>query len=301
MIPSRQRIWKSSCAQALCAQLGTADPVEATRRSARALIARVGSSRPPFSPFAMAGALSITKVKFKPIGFDACLIPTNEGFEVLIRSDHPRSRQNFSMAHELGHLLFMQATGVAKEARRERNIGSNPVDQEEEYLCDIAASELLLPSPFFEDSVRQAGPSLTEVMRLAKLYEASLQATIRRFVGSGVWKCFFLLWRLDSREQHRSLELESIFANGRLDVPKDEVALLDESEVLRTLENGTIVRRTEWLRLGDFKAKYYMESIRIGGRARRRVLSMVVTEPGAGLWHRPRTSSNAQLNLFARR
>jgi hypothetical protein len=249
----------------------------------------------------MAGALRVTKVKFKPIGFDACLIPTDDGFEVLIRSDHPRSRQNFSMAHELGHLLFMQATGVAKEARRERNIGSSPVDQEEEYLCDVAASELLLPSPFFEESVRQAGPSLGEVMRLANLYQTSLQATVRRFVGSGVWRCFFLFWTLDSREQRRSLGLESIFAKGRFDVSKEEVALLDESEVLRTLESGTIVARTEWLKLGDFKTKYYMESIGIGNRARRRILSMVVTEPAAGLWRRARTSSNPQLNLFERR
>ena len=183
-----RRLWKNRDVFALCKKSGCADPLQAIKAKARDLVTRSGASRPPFSPFLMGSLQGVVKVRFRPIGFDACLIPVDRGFEVHICSNHPESRQNFSMAHEVGHLFFMESTGEPGTARRDKRIGYHTIDDEEEYLCDIAASELIFPGPFFDDDVDKVGPSLRGVLELANLYRASLQATALKYAATGIWK-----------------------------------------------------------------------------------------------------------------
>jgi hypothetical protein len=246
------------------------------------------------------GALRrVLKVEFRPIGYDACLIPVKGGFEVHICRDHSEGRRNFSMAHEVGHILMMESTGQFKMTRREKKIGSYTVQEEEEYLCDEAASELVFPRPYFDDDVHRHGPTLRGVLDLAKEYRASLEATARRFVASGEWRCFFLFWKRGRTNPNRRLTVEAFIANGGPSISKNEIFLCDGGKALSAWESGRIVKGRQPMKFGEVEENYYMETLRIGSKTHPRFLSMVITEPLAGSWRRPRTQRDPQLNLFS--
>ncbi len=294
-----RRIWKSPSVLALCEQVGESDPLAAMRARAQALVARSGISGPPFSPLIMGSLQGVRRIEFRPIGFDACLIPVSTGFEVHICSNHPEGRQNFSMAHEIGHIFLIEATGHPRTTRREIKIGTHTLDNEEEYLCDFAGSQLLLPSPSFEDDVYAYGPSLRTVLELAKLYRASLQATVLRFVQARIWKCFFLFWKMAPVAGDRQIFVERCVTRGDVGpVLKDEIFLRDEARLLAAIGSRRIIRGREQLSFGGDEDQYYIETIQIGTVRQPRLLSMVVTEPFAEYAVRRRRLPDQQLGLF---
>jgi hypothetical protein len=298
MNPSGPVKWKDPAVRAFCERTRCEDPVRSIKAEALALVARSGIVRAPFSPFILGSLKGVLRVKFEPIGFDACLIPMTGGFEVRICSSHPETRQTFSMAHEVGHLLMMDPASPLRTARRETNIGSGASIQEEEFLCDIAASELLLPSPFFEADAQVAGPSLSSVLDLTGMYKASLTATIRRLVASGLWRCFFLVWSIADAKRGPKLKLDQIVASRFQLSSKADVSLRDETRILNALETGNIIRGQEWLKFSDYiEDRYYLETIRIGSPTKPRLLSMVIMEPGAGRWSPRRKTTDPQLPL----
>ena len=299
MTSQTRRVWKSPDVLALCEKLGESDPMAAMKARAQALVARSGISRPPFSPFIMGSLLGITRVQFRPIGFDAGLVPISKGYEVQICSNHPQARKNFSMAHEIGHIFLMEAAGQQRPARRETKIGTHTMNDEEEFLCDFCASQLLLPSPFFEDDLYAGGASLRNVLELTKLYRASLHATILRFAQARIWKCFFLFWRTYPDASGRKLFVErSVTGSAAMPAYKEEIFLRDESRLLAAIGSRRILRGREWLTLGEAEDKYYLETIQIGPPKQPRFLSMVVTEPYAEYAARPHRSPGRQLALF---
>lgn len=292
-----RQIWTNPDILKFCQRTGQPDPVEAIKNAARGLVARSEIRHPPFSPFLLSQFQRVCRAELRPIGFDACLIPVDGGYEVHICKDHSEARRNFSMAHELGHLLVMDPASAPKGARRETNIGSRVVDQEE-LLCDIAASELLFPTPFFEADAQVGGPSLSCVLELANLYKASIAATLRRFVESGIWKCFFLVWSIGNRGPGPKLKLDQIIANVPQPPYKTAVSIRDETRILTAMESRNIVRGREWLKFDDVvEDRYYLETIRIGSSSKLRLLSMVITEPNAGRWFTRRKITDPQLRL----
>lgn len=299
MSVSLQRVWKSSAALALCEHTGYPNPVDAIEAKARDLVSQSGISRPPFSPFSMGFLKGIVQVKFKPIGFDACLIPVRGGFEVHICSLHTRGRQAFSMAHEIGHLFFIEVMGEPKTAYRDKNIGLNRIGDEEEYLCDIAASELIFPSPFFDTDLYERGPSLRSLLEIRALYSASLHATVLRFARKSLWKCTFLFWKLGRPDSKRKLEVDRCITQHSLTPSfKDEIFLRDESRVLGALGTKKIIRGREWLKLGGEEDRYYMETVQVGSPAQPRLLSIVVAEPHAEYLVDSRRKISTQRTLF---
>ena len=107
---------------------------------------------------------------------DACVVPG----QVLLNARKHRVRQRYSIAHEVGHTLFPDYEAkVRREGRLWRRDGD---DSEFERLCQVAGAELLLPLDAFLDAVGRHGISLSGALALAKLFDASLEATVRRMV-----------------------------------------------------------------------------------------------------------------------
>ncbi len=292
-------VWKSPAVVGFCERSGSPDPVRAIKQKALELVARSGISRPPFSPFALASLQGVVRVKFRPMGFDACLIPVSGGFEVHICSTHSKARQNFSMAHEVAHLFFMEATSERRRALRDTGIGANNVDQEEEYLCDVAASELIFPEPFFNRDVYHSGPSILGVVELAKLYAASLQATAHKFTATGIWKCAFVFWKLARTDSGYKLVADRcITRNGVSRVRKDQVVLLDDSKILGAVGKRGIVRGRQLIRFGEIEDDYYLEWIQIGSKKHPRFLSIIVSRLFADILARPKRDVGLQGGLF---
>lgn len=184
---------KAFTTEALIAELvrstGAADAYAAIRIMASDAIARYaaifGAPTGPIDVDALASFLGITRSDERPAhSKDAELVPTGDGrVSIRVNPDRPETRIRFSTAHEVTHTFFpnyQAKTWCRTDARfRSRN---NP-DDLLEMLCDVGASELILPAPWFiEDATKVS--SAAGLVELAKKYVASREATLRRFAES---------------------------------------------------------------------------------------------------------------------
>jgi hypothetical protein len=112
---------------------------------------------------------------------DAALVDRGDHYLIYTASGISRGRRNFSAFHEMAHTFFL-------EASKERKPFLSPAEQEllrssyqeEERLCNIAATEFLLPTDPFQENLRDMEISWESIRFLATRFEASLEATARR-------------------------------------------------------------------------------------------------------------------------
>jgi len=89
-------------------------------------------------------------------------------FEIVFSADQPRSRQRFTIAHEIAHAVF-EHTGSHCPRR----------GKELERICDMIATELLTPKHLFREKVRSV-IDLDEVRHLAKAFDVSFTSAAIR-------------------------------------------------------------------------------------------------------------------------
>lgn len=124
----------------------------------------------------------------------------NEFGLVLINEDDPVTRQRFTAAHELMENLIwaLQCNNLPIPVQRQLEGDSK------ERLCNIGASELLMPRNTFLPLLPKGGVSIGTGQRLAKRFQTSLLATLRRIV-----KCYrpqdvaLIIWHLGHRRQEK--------------------------------------------------------------------------------------------------
>jgi hypothetical protein len=164
-----QKQWHSKASRFLCSKTGFDDPVLAIRSIARSLL---GDPAPiPTDLGLVARRLDVARVLEEPLPFDGVLMRKKNALTIKLNSlSHPR-RRRFTLAHELAHVLLTNES----QGTRRRSFGGSEVER----LCDIAASELLMPEGptrrFFEPGV-----SPDSVCRFASSFEVSMQAAARR-------------------------------------------------------------------------------------------------------------------------
>ncbi len=153
------------------------DPLRAIEAAARSLVLKAretGWEGPPFNPLRIAELLKV-KVEANSSIADARLIATNAGPKIEYNPQQPRERVRFSIAHEIAHLLFPDWQ------ERIRNRGgdkASPDDWQLEMLCNLAASEFVLPIGSL--SIASAVPSMEDLMRQCRDYDVSVEAFLIR-------------------------------------------------------------------------------------------------------------------------
>jgi hypothetical protein len=193
---------------ALVRSTRASDTVAAIRMEARSTIDRFratfGEPIMPLDVDALASFLGIGRTDDAPAhSEDAELAPVGGGrVAIRVNPDRPETRKRFSVAHEICHTFFpnyQTKTWCRTDSRYRRR--DNP-DDLLEMLCDIGASELVLPAPwFFQDAAAvTTGAGLVD---LARKYIASREATLRRFVEThtGCVAAVFLSWKLKPTQQ----------------------------------------------------------------------------------------------------
>ena len=96
--------------------------------------------------------------------------------------------------------------GYRDQYRARHKIGRFDPSSEVEFLCDLGASEVILPSPEFDLDVSRTGISLESLVELSKLYEASKEASAIRMVATNGYPCAMTV--LDY--SHKPTELSQI-------------------------------------------------------------------------------------------
>jgi hypothetical protein len=157
--------------------------------------------RPPVNVNLLASLRGITRVERRPQPWAGVLVPEQGGLLVGVRASDGVQRQRFTVLHETGHTLLPGFT----ETRQYRCDG--PKSREEE-LCDIAASELLLPRRFFLPDLREAGRGLDGVETLASIYAASIEATALRAVDLAADPAMLIVLRINHKPSERGREEE---------------------------------------------------------------------------------------------
>ena len=261
----------------LCRATGHSSPHDAIVARAQALLAEHGQLDTPFEPEKMACLQRITRVDRTDITFDACLLPTSEGFRVEVCKYHPRGRQTFSIAHEIGHTFLIEFEPTLGEARRETGISSSANSNLVEKLCDRAATELIWPTHTFQRDVWQTGPSLNAVLKLASKYKASVTATARRFAEIGLWRCAFVIWERECTTENQTTMRPRVISKSECApfIRSDQITTPEDSGLYVVWHSDQIIRGKDIFSAGG--RRFYSESIKLGSS----VLSMIIFEPYA--------------------
>jgi Zn-dependent peptidase ImmA (M78 family) len=146
---------------------------------------------------------------------DAILVNTSAGKVILYNPKRPPGRVAFSVGHEIAHTFFPNSV----TGSRFRNIceSSSKEANELERLCDLGASELLMPIDDFQ-AAAGGNYSLMNAQKLATLFGSSFEATTYRLAtahpGFSVSGLLRYRQRKDEERKAQKLERQSLLFAG---------------------------------------------------------------------------------------
>ncbi len=164
-------------------------------QQASKLIDKSGMEDPPFIMRKLAYMKGVKKIVETDLkGIDALLLPDEDGYLIKLNSvGRSFSRQNFSLAHEIAHILLLESgKGVFTAKARYSHYENSRV---EEDLCDIGAAELLMPKSVFVRYASQYDFSLICLQLLARAFRTSIIATVRRLLEVHPDTCLAIFWK----------------------------------------------------------------------------------------------------------
>ena len=161
---------------------GDADPVEVVTARARSLVLRAmdaGWAGPPFDPVALAEFLEIPTLPTDAVR-DARTVPAgSSGVRIEYNPNKPRGRVRFSVAHEIAHTFFPDC---AEQVRNRSPHASLEGDAWQlEALCNIAASEMVMPLPALGLAVDEH-PTVEQLLQERQRFDVSTEALFIRGV-----------------------------------------------------------------------------------------------------------------------
>jgi Zn-dependent peptidase ImmA (M78 family) len=208
---------------------GLADPRSLVLTQARKLNQQYRMfDSPDVTPFErLVHIASIIGFKVEPMdtsrrrdhGRDAVILlngsPKGRGGRIFYNPDRPNGRVAFSIAHEISHTFFPSTTGGA---RFREMCGSDSREANElERLCDLGASELLMPVDEFRSTV-SGNWSIRSVPQLSQHFGASFEATTFRLASAhpGIAAAGLLKYRRRKEEQQIAERAEAAKAQALL-------------------------------------------------------------------------------------
>jgi Zn-dependent peptidase ImmA (M78 family) len=184
----RTEQWQHPSVLALVEKCGEGRcPRHIIRKRANELLSyakRFGWSGPPYDPRILASILDI-RVKEKNLrpGTDGALRTDGDGeLEILVAQELPKTRQNFTICHEIAHTLFPDCFEIVRMRKQTGKVEKHHLELE--VLCNLGASEMLMPMDTFARDVVYHGYCLKSVHPLAERYEASPEAVVRRMIAT---------------------------------------------------------------------------------------------------------------------
>lgn len=204
VLRSGKRRFVSAAAFSLYRKTWLADPVEAMRRLNDELLEDAEVGEPPVPLDVLASFVGIGEVRILEMRGAGRLVPLpNSQFRVEVRASDPVGRRNFSTAHEIGHLLI-PSYHENPTTKEDALTGEFPKD-EEEYLCDIAARNLLLPESVFRKRCSELEPSIDGLLQLSDIFQASIEAVALRLDQLCCWKCIPVIWEMGLKESQKNV------------------------------------------------------------------------------------------------
>lgn len=158
---------------------------------AQAFISKVKRLKPPVD---LQGYLVEAKANMRVdngLGNDQsgmCMSKNGRHFIFVNGNDTPE-RQRFTVCHELGHIVL----GLPSNHANDFDFQSYRRRDPNEILCDIFASELLLPLNLFRPRLSNLDVCFGSIRNLADEFEASITSTGSRFAIHNPEPCAFII------------------------------------------------------------------------------------------------------------
>ena len=127
---------------------------------------------PPTNLDAIGRKVGVQEISYESFPGSGELHKEKGGYRIICSSDQPRSRQRFTVAHELAHVILERTGRNAPRA-------GNSVER----VCDMLAAECLMPTSMFEARL-PATPTLRDIADLAHTFDTSITATAIRCAQS---------------------------------------------------------------------------------------------------------------------
>jgi hypothetical protein len=171
------------------------DPVAAIRRRTRAAAAAAmsqGWSGPPWNMELLASLQGIRVENAGHLGRERDALWTSG--RILVSHSAPPTRRRYSIAHEIVH-SFLAPHDEGTDLRVLPPADRQAADGELEYLCQVGAAELLMPSESYAVRMGPGMPSVALVLQLARDFQVSPEAAARRAVDLAAERCAALCAR----------------------------------------------------------------------------------------------------------
>lgn len=155
------------------------------KKCARELLSSLPSLCCPVPLEPLAKARGIKRIAAIKLNSDGFLFNDGTNLIIYVNSQLTNARQRFTCAHEMGHTYFKEVTSSAPSPVGRRDSPGCRTefadrDKEEEYLCDIFAVELLMPSVLAKRIVNTYGPSFRCIQQLTSAFQISVSAVAWR-------------------------------------------------------------------------------------------------------------------------
>lgn len=219
--------WTNTSVQSLLRAHNTKDPVELIRELARELVLKaynLGWAGPPFDPIQLAQILKLTVLPNENV-LDARIIQgRGESLTIEYNPYQRDTRTNFSIAHEIGHTFFPDCGQRVRNREEDKNSNS----WELEFLCDIAASEILLPYAEFTQEANSVPLGLNSLLDIANKYKASVESVFLRFCEVVDKPCTIILASFTDESQ-KSLSIDYFKSSKKSVLSFDEIRTIPSS------------------------------------------------------------------------
>lgn len=290
----------------LCKAMGKRDPAEAVIARAVRLYELVKPTSLPVAANLYAEPQAITRIiprNLKQLDGRIFELEPGPGYCIELARDRSEERQRFTCAHEIAHTFFFEVSkpepSTKQRFREDADVFVHfSPSHKEEYLCNLAAAELLMPfGPLFR-LTREMPPSLLSVIELAKAFKVSLTACALRLAQTQAFKCMIIVWQPENQEQPTFRPKFCVSTLCAQHAPRvhthGQVPHLLEAWISREIVRGQVD-----LDLEEGRDRYYLESIRLGPKANGLVLSLVIFSPDSVrrvTW--PERGARPQLRLW---
>lgn len=249
------------------------------------LIKERGHAKPPFRPEEFARLTSIKQIIKAELGkTSAVLLKFHDGHVIKVNQNHNLTRQNFSCAHEIGHNLLRELKiGLNTENMEYRTFDPQApgriVAKARERLCDIVATELLMPELVFRKYLSGFGVSIHSIERLADIFMVSIRAAAIRIAEVSTEPCIALLWQPWLRNRSKGLRLAWCAGPGRKTSDKSYYTPLHTyvrppSTLHKAYENDSAVKSFKLFKVDTAIKRCPMESKGFGRGETRYVISL---------------------------
>lgn len=181
-----RRKWNDESVVKLIEKYGTQgekNPINLIRETARELVLKSFTKGWQGPPFDMVKLAELEGILVSPNSnvLDGRIIPQARGkYQIEYNPNQSRNRINFSIAHEIAHTFFPDCRDKVRNRYSKESIQLEN-NWELEFLCNVAASELLLPYAEFSREANSLPLNLETIKFLASRYNASIESVFLRF------------------------------------------------------------------------------------------------------------------------